>query len=224
MFKRKKPRTYWQSFKEFFYPRSGWRRALNYIGHRLKRLPDTPHKIALGFAIGAFVCFTPLFGLHFFVAAFLAWALRGNVMAALTGTFFGNPITFPIIAPLCYRVGVWMLDYSRNDTAWYRVKEGFNNAGGAIWGNVKSWFGYGPSTWDGVVEFFRTIMFPYFVGGIIPGLVTGTIIYFATKPAVRVYQNRRKGRIMEKFKELREKREQKKLAAEKQSSEKQSSE
>lgn len=214
MFKRKHPRTYWQSFKEFVYPRTGWRRAINYIGLRLKRLPDTPHKIALGFAIGAFVCFTPFFGLHFFAAAFLAWVLRGNVMAALTGTFFGNPLTFPIIAAVSYRMGLWIMDYSRNDTAWYKIKQGFNNATSTLWGNVKSLFGYGPSTWDGLLEFFYTVMVPYTVGGLIPGFATAVVIYLTTKPAVRVYQNRRKGRIMAKFKELREKRDQKKKLSE----------
>ncbi len=214
MFKRKHPRSYWQSFKEFFYPRTGWRRAINYIGYRLKRLPDTPHKIALGFAIGAFVCFTPFFGLHFFIAAFFAWLLRGNMVAALTGTFFGNPVTFPIIATVSYRFGLWIMDYSRSDTAWQKIRAGFNNASHTLWSNVKSLFGYGPSTWDGMVEFFNTVMVPYLVGGILPGFVTATAIYFATKPAVRVYQNRRKGRIMAKFKEIREKREQKKKRAE----------
>ena len=86
MFKRRTPLSYLQWFKEGVYPRSGWRRVLNYTSYRLKRLPDTPHRISLGFACGAFASFSPLFGLHFFLAAFLAIILRGNVLSSLMGT------------------------------------------------------------------------------------------------------------------------------------------
>lgn len=70
MFKRRTPLSFWQWFKEGFYPRSGWRRVINYTSYRLKRLPDTPHRIALGFACGAFASFSPLFGLHFLLLYF----------------------------------------------------------------------------------------------------------------------------------------------------------
>ena len=33
-------------------PRRGWRRGIDYVGHRVRRLPDTPHRLALGFAGG----------------------------------------------------------------------------------------------------------------------------------------------------------------------------
>lgn len=109
MFKRRTPLSYWQWFKEGVYPRSGWRRVINYTSYRLKRLPDTPHRISLGFACGAFASFSPLFGLHFFIAAFLAVVLRGNVLSSLMGTFFGNPVTFPIIGVVSYQTGLFMM-------------------------------------------------------------------------------------------------------------------
>jgi len=214
VFRRRNPLSYWQSFKAFLYPKTGWKRAFSYMYYRIRRLPDTPHKIALGFAVGAFVCFTPFFGLHFFAAALIAWILRGNVLASLIGTFIGNPLTFPIIATVSYRLGLWIMDYSREETAWTKIRDGFSDAGSALWANTKSLFGYGPSTWDGIVDFFNTVMVPYLVGGVGPGLVTAIIVYFASKPAIRVYQNRRKGRILAKFKELREKRGQKKAQSE----------
>ena len=98
VFKRRTPRTYAEAILRSLYPRGGWRRAVQYIIHRVRRLPDPAHKIARGIAAGVFTCFTPFFGLHFFFAAWIALLIRGNVMAALLATFFGNPITFPIIA------------------------------------------------------------------------------------------------------------------------------
>ena len=55
-------------------PRRGWRRGVEYLGHRVRRLPDTPHRIALGFACGVFSSFTPFFGLHIILAVVIARA------------------------------------------------------------------------------------------------------------------------------------------------------
>ena len=49
MFKRRKPRSYSQLATEMIYPRGGWRRASQYVMHRIRRLPDQPQRIARGF-------------------------------------------------------------------------------------------------------------------------------------------------------------------------------
>ena len=110
MFKRRKPRSYSQLATEMIYPRGGWRRASQYVMHRIRRLPDQPQRIARGFAAGLFVSFTPFFGFHFMMAALVAWIIRGNIVAALLGTFVGNPLTFPFIAVLSVTLGRRMLD------------------------------------------------------------------------------------------------------------------
>ena len=75
----------------------GWGRACRYARHRIVRLADSSRNIALGLAIGAGVSFTPLLGAHFIQAGLLAVLLRANVLAALIGTFVGNPWTFPFM-------------------------------------------------------------------------------------------------------------------------------
>ncbi|MCP5073020.1 MAG: DUF2062 domain-containing protein [Rhodobacteraceae bacterium] len=206
MFKRRKPLSWFNWIKEAVYPRSGWRRVINYIGHRVKRLPDTPHKIALGFACGVFVTFTPFFGLHFLLAVLLAWMLRGNVLASLLGTFVGNPVTFPFIATTSYQLGLVILGLGREKTVWTKIKSGFAEAFGTIWTNFKSVFGAPPTSWDGLVEFFHSVFLPYLVGGIAPGIVIAVMFYFAGRPVIAAYQHRRKGRLLGKIKELRSKR------------------
>ena len=207
MFKRRNPLSYWAWFKEGFYPRAGWRRVINYTGYRLKRLPDTPHRIALGFACGAFASFSPLFGFHFFLAAGLAFLLRGHVLSALIGTFFGNPLTFPIIGVVSYRTGLFLLGMGPDETAWHKIRNGMHNAFDSVWSGIKNLFGYGPTMWDGFVEFFYGVFLPYLIGGLIPGFITALVVYFVSKPLVRAYQTRRRGRLMAKIKEIREKRE-----------------
>ena len=66
---------------ELLWPRGGWTRAFHYVKHRMKRLPDSPERIARGVWAGVFVTFTPLFGFHFVVAVLLARLLKGNILA-----------------------------------------------------------------------------------------------------------------------------------------------
>ena len=92
----------------WLWPRAGWKRVLQHIWNRIRRLKDTPHAIAAGFTSGIIVSFTPLIGLHVLLACLLAWMLRGNIIAALLGTLAGNPITFPAIWTLIYQIGARM--------------------------------------------------------------------------------------------------------------------
>lgn len=73
----------------------GWKRSLSYIKHRILRLSDSTRNVALGLSIGFGVSFTPLLGTHFIQAGIIAYMMRGNPIAAMIGTFIGNPFTFP---------------------------------------------------------------------------------------------------------------------------------
>jgi hypothetical protein len=98
VFRRRDRRPIWRIIFELFWPRGGWGRAARYVQYRVRRLPDTPEKIGRGIWAGVFVTFTPFFGLHFFISVFLAGLMRGNLVAALLATFFGNPLTYIPIA------------------------------------------------------------------------------------------------------------------------------
>ena len=88
MFKRRERRSIFRFFYEVIFSLKGISRAIEYVGIRLKRIPDTPHKISLGMSCGIFASFTPLFGLHFLIAGLLSYLLRANVLASLIGTAF----------------------------------------------------------------------------------------------------------------------------------------
>ena len=83
-------------------------RFISYYKLKLARLPASPHAIAAGFACGSMVSFTPLLGLHFLLAIVFAYIIRGNYVAALLGTIVGNPITFPFIWGLIYKIGAFV--------------------------------------------------------------------------------------------------------------------
>jgi uncharacterized protein (DUF2062 family) len=205
VFKRRDKRPFLKAVADFFYPRGGWARAFRYVRHRLNRLPDPPHRIARGLFCGVITSFTPLFGLHFFVAAFMAKLMRGNIMAALLGTFFGNPLTFPIIAPLSIELGHRMLGrrYGHPDREHYLGK--FVAAGREIKTNFWALFTDADAHWSNMDGFYHALFLPYLVGGLIPGIFAGLAVYYLSVPLISVYQKRRRGRLKKKLDELRKK-------------------
>ena len=81
------------------------KRASLFYFLKLVRVKDSQDKLAIGFACGSMVSFTPFIGFHFFLAVFFAYIFRGNIVASLIGTFVGNPFTFPFIWIFIYKVG-----------------------------------------------------------------------------------------------------------------------
>ena len=89
--------TWGRRLRVALWPRRSFARSIRYIGWRVVRLGGSAHGLALGVAIGVFVATLPILGVQFIFAALLAWLLRGNVPAALLGTFWANPVSLPFI-------------------------------------------------------------------------------------------------------------------------------
>lgn len=211
MFKRRNPRSYSEIATGLFYPRGGWTRASRYIAHRLRRLPDPAHKIARGIACGIFVCFTPLYGLHFLLSAGLAWVIRGNILAALLATFFGNPLTFPVIATISVELGAWLL--GRPAVPLPQIVSAFSYASVELWSNVAAIFTSDTMKWARLDVFFRNVFWPYLVGGLLPGAVGAVIAYYISHPFIHAYQRARMTRLQRKIARLRAAKEQADTAA-----------
>ncbi len=204
IFKRRQKPSFFRRVREFVYPRKGFWRGFGYIGKRMRRLPDTPHRIALGFACGAFASFSPFFTLHFFVAAFFAWTLRANVLASLFGTIVGNPISFPAIATTSLWVGSVMLGRDPESATFDAIMEAFGAAFESAWGGVRGWFGYEATGDASVLAFLYDVFLPYLVGGAVAGLLAGFLSYWILGPLVQAYQVTRQRRIERRAEERRE--------------------
>jgi len=198
VFRRRSKRTFGEILIGIFYPRGGWRRAVSYVGHRLSRLPDTPKRISLGIAAGTMVSFTPLFGLHFLLAMLIARVIGGNILAALLGTFFGNPITFPIIAELSVQVGAWILGQG-GGMHFPQVMAAMGFAWAEIWYNLVALVTAAEPNWFRLRLFFNRVFLPYLVGGLLPGLIASVVMYYVCLPLIRAYQTRRKNKLRERF-------------------------
>nr|WP_242511865.1 DUF2062 domain-containing protein [Rhodobaculum claviforme] len=183
---------------EVVYPRGGWRRAASYMGHRLSRLPDTPRRIARGIAAGMFASCTPLFGLHFVIAALGARLLGGNILAALLGTFLGNPLTFPLIVETSVQLGSWMLGLG-GGLHFPQVMAAFGYAWAELWTNLYALVAGEAPNWLRLRLFFNRVFLPYLLGGMVLGVVSGVGVYFASLPLIRAYQTRRHNRLRARF-------------------------
>ena len=192
IFKRRDKRSILKKIRDFAIPKKGWFRVFEYFVHRIRRIPDTAHKISLGLVCGIFASFLPAFGFHFFISGFLAYLLKGNILAALLGTFFGNPISFPIIAGVSINLGQYIL--GRNSTDLQSLS--------FSWVSFKASLSLQNINWYFFREFLDDIVFPYLLGGVIIGLATSITCYFVLKPLIRAYQlNRRKKKLLKLSKE-----------------------
>lgn len=115
LFQRKKRQSPFQYIGSFLKPWSKWKRSFTYIKYRILRLPYSTHNISLGLALGCVVSWTPLFGFHILQCYIFCKILRASFLAALLGTLFGNPWTFPILLGTSYFVGNFINTYTGLD-------------------------------------------------------------------------------------------------------------
>ncbi len=74
---------------------------------RLLALDDTPERIAFAFALGVFLAFSPLLGLHTILGLTIAFILGLNRVAVLLGVWVNNPYTLvPIYLSAAYVGGL----------------------------------------------------------------------------------------------------------------------
>ena len=202
VFRRRDRRPVWQIVRDLVYPRGGWFRAFGYVKLRLRRLPDTPEKIARGIWAGVFVTFTPFFGLHFLIAWILARIMRGNVLAALISTFFGNPLTYVPIAATSLWFGHLILGTRPERSQVLAMGEQISGAWADLWHNFLAIFGPAQMEWGQLALFYREFFRPFMVGSIVPGIIAGTVCYVLSVPVIRVYQNQRRKQLETKLRQL----------------------
>ena len=173
LFRRRESESFLERMRVHLWPRRSWTRSSRYLVYRLRRLSDTPHAVALGFAIGVFTAATPFLGTHMVMAVLLAWVIGGSVVAALLGTFVGNPLTYPLIWYSTYEVGNLML---RGETG----KEPIDLSGGIFQSSLDQ-------LWP--------ILKPMTLGCLPVGLALAALSYMLVRPMVKAYKHRRRRQL-----------------------------
>ena len=173
LFKRRQTESLLERLRVHLWPRRSWSRSSRYVVYRLRRLSATPHAIALGFAAGTFVAVTPYIGTHLIMAALIAWIIGGSIVAAILGTFLGNPLTYPFLWYASYEVGTLLL-------------------GGKV---TKKQIDLSQGLFHSSIDHLWPILKPMALGSIPVGLAVATACYFLVRPMVDAYQHRRRREI-----------------------------
>jgi len=133
------------------------KRIKNFIKSIL-RLDDSPARLSRGIAIGFFFGMSIFWGLQIVLAMVFAQLFNANRKAAVIMTAVSNPFTTPVIYPLCYKIGhflindpVMSIDYSSLDS-------------------VRDLLNLG-------LPFFEAIL----AGTTVAGIAGGAVIYFISK-------------------------------------------
>jgi len=173
LFRRREAESILGRMRVHLWPRRSWSRSSRYVVYRLRRLSDSPHAVAIGFAAGVYSAVTPFLGTHMIMAALIAWAIGGSIVAALLGTFVGNPLTYPVFWYSTYEVGNLML-------------------GGTV---AKQRIDLSDGIFQSSLEQLWPILKPMSLGSIPVGLALAALSYVLVKPMVEAYQHRRRREI-----------------------------
>jgi uncharacterized protein (DUF2062 family) len=169
------------------WPARSFARSFRYMMLRLRRIPASPHSIALGCAAGVFAIFTPFLGFQMMLAAFLALLFRGNVFASAVGTFAGNPLTYPLIWVSTFTVGNFLVGSPAN-----AEMSDLPASAEALGRSLREASPDGVAT---AVQGLWPILKPMAVGALPLGGLTSLLIYFAVRHTLEAHgrQSRKTG-------------------------------
>jgi uncharacterized protein (DUF2062 family) len=161
---------------------ASWWANLRAHGRRLVSLRASPHEIALGCALGAFVSITPLLGVQTAMAIVFAFVLRASVPAAIIGTFVGNPLSWPFIWVSTYMMGLHMMG----------LESAFDPA--AVERNImllwSALLDRSPQLLDATAALLWPLLWPMLAGSVPIGLLTAAIVYYVSRNVVRGWRLR----------------------------------
>ena len=127
--------------------------------HVLLRVEGSPSRVAFAFALGVFIAFFPILGIHTGLALALALAFRLNKVAILTGAWLNNPWTLAPIYTAGTLVGCALLGVSP-----------------ASLGDV-DWSLHGRAFYESLIEGFRPLLLPFLVGNLVAGVAAAVVTF-----------------------------------------------
>ncbi|MBL7174575.1 MAG: DUF2062 domain-containing protein [Desulfobacteraceae bacterium] len=150
---------------------------------RFIKIRGEPRDIAMGFALGLFLGFSPMFGFQVWVAILLAALFKWNKIAAALGTVISNPITTPFIYVATYYVGSKLFDTAQILPA--RLAWDFDML-------VR------------ILSKTPQVFWAWTLGGVIIGLPLACFGYYLSYAAIVRYRTQLRQRVVEKRKLLKE--------------------
>ncbi len=133
----------------------------------LLQVEGSPPRVAFAFALGVFIAFFPLLGIHTLMAIGLALAFRLNRVAILAGAWTNNPWT---IAPM-YTAGTLL------GCSLLRVSP-------ASLGEV-NWSLHGRAFYDSLIAGFSPLLLPFVIGNLVLGAAAAVASFLVLRSTLR---------------------------------------
>ena len=179
--------------------RGMWQRFTRFIKARVLHVSDSPHRIALGVAIGIFIGWTPILGPHMLMALLLCALLRANKLVGVAAVWISNPLTFGIIYGPSYLVGRAVVGFWKGAQEIGSLKDvqDLLNAFSSL-GSIFTNF-HRAAFWRELFDILLKIGIELWVGCMIVGFVAAVVGYFFSYGLVIWYRRRHPRRRFAEF-------------------------
>lgn len=169
--------------------RSSIKHLKKFVVHNILHIDDTPHRLALGVAIGIFVGWTPTIGLQSAITILLALMLKANKVVGLPLVWISNPFTLvPIYWPN-YLIGNAVMTIFVGD----RPRMTFKMFEQAVMELLKNTFNIlSRDSWAQLHQIlikFLDFTVDLWVGSALVGLILAIISYFVSYKAIDWYRH-----------------------------------
>lgn len=158
------------------------RQARVFFIYRVLHVDDTPHRIALGVAMGIFIAWTPTIGIQMVLTILLSALLGANKLVGVPFVWISNPFTAPFIYYYTnFKIGRWMLGGNYQRPNFFKAFKVSGSWWLEVWVNrIQAWW---QATWD--------VFAPMWLGSLVMATVLAVTTYFAVRHAVIAYRRHR---------------------------------
>jgi len=169
--------------------RTATNRLVRFVKLRILYTDDSPHRIALGVAIGLFVAWTPLPGALMLTTLGLTCLLKANKLAGLAVVWVNNPLTIIAIYYCGYLLGGEIFALFGPNTQAELVQAGdlFNEIRSI--GDIINGI-FHPEFWHQLRVWMLEVGAKLWVGCLSAGMLTALSGYLVTFQIVRLYRDK----------------------------------
>lgn len=167
---------------QWWQPRQWWPSARYFVVHKVLHADDSPHRLALGAAIGMWVALLPLVGVQMIVSATLCHPFKGNKVVGMAMAWVSNPLTLiPCYLPM-YWLGCWLLGLDAIP---------YDDFVAIFFPDEGTWVARVSATWRAMLGIFG----PLWLGSGIIATVVAIPTYFVSERLITAYRLRRYGTV-----------------------------
>ena len=155
-----------------------------FVVYRVLHADDTPHRLALGIALGLFIAWTPTIGVQMVLVLLAASVFKANRIVGLPIVWISNPLTAVPIYYVNYALGRFLIGLfgDRPMQSYEQVENAFSQLYNN-WGRF-----YEAQFWKMLGGALVDISLEIWVGSVIIGLVLGLIGYVVSYRVIVWYR------------------------------------